>query len=196
MQRRNFIRSILAGLTGSALASTVSATPKLASDPTIDLTAEITALLRETEKRWDSQNTASLKELWDTDDTEPFYLAGEQDNWFIGWDELNAYLDPQSGPKITQAIRVRFYDIKARLLAPDLAFAGYWMRTDMKLVFQPKPFGSDNRVSAIFRRKPEGWRYLAYAEAFQAPNMYMNHLMEKDVPDDYQEFFNDVTEKK
>ena len=196
MQRRNFIRSILAGLTGSALTSTATATQGTTSNPTGDITAEITALLRETEKRWDSQNTASLKELWDTDDAEPFYLAGEQDNWFTGWDELNAYLDPKGGPKITQAIRVRFYDIKARLLAPDLAFAGYWMRTDMKLVFQPKPFGSDNRVSAIFRRKPEGWRYLAYAEAFQAPNMYMNHLMEKDVPDDYQEFFDDVTGKK
>ena len=192
MQRRNFIGSILASITGSALTTTASA----AQPTTANITAEITALLRETENRWDSQDTASLKELWDTDDAELFYFAGEQDNWFVGWDQLNAYLVPQGGPKITQAIRVRFYDIKARLLAPDLAYAGYWMRTDMKLVFQPKPFGSDNRVSAVFRRKPEGWRYLAYTEAFQAPNMYMNHLMEKDVPGDYQEFFEEVTGKK
>jgi hypothetical protein len=192
MKRRNFIQSILAGFTGSVLTPPASA----AQSTTTDITAEITALLRETEKRWDSQNTASLKELWDTDDTEPFYLAGEQDNWFVGWDQLNAYLAPQGGPKITQAMRVRFYDIKARLLAPDLAFAAYWMRTDMKLIFQPKPFGSDNRVSAVFRRQPEGWRYLAYAEAFQAPNMYMNRLMEKDVAPDYQEFFEATTGKK
>jgi hypothetical protein len=189
MQRRNFIGSILAGISGSTLTPAAMAAPS----PTADITAEITALLRETEKRWDSQDTASLRELWDTDDTEPFYLAGEQDDWFVGWDELNAYLDPQGGPKITQAIRVRFYDVKARLLAPDLAFAGYWMRTDMKLVFQPRPFGSDNRVSAVFRRKPEGWRYLAYTEAFQAPNMYMNRLMEKDVADDYQDFLDATT---
>jgi len=191
MKRRNFIQSILAGVSGSVLTPSASA----ARSTTTDITAEITALLRETEKRWDSQDTASLKELWDTDDTEPFYLAGEQDNWFVGWDQLNAYLAPQGGPKITQAMRVRFYDIKARLLAPDLAFAAYWMRTDMKLIFQPKPFGSDNRVSAVFRRKPEGWRYLTYAEAFQAPNMYMNRLMEKDVAPDYQEFFDAKTRK-
>ena len=160
-----------------------------------DVQAEITALLRETEKRWDSQDTASLKELWDTEDTQPFYLAGEQENWFVGWDELNAYLAPTNAPKITQAIRVRFYDIQARLLAPDLAFAAYWMRTDMKLVFQPKPFGSDNRVSAVFRRKPEGWRYVTYTEAFQAPNMYMNHLMEKDVAADYGDFYKETTGK-
>jgi hypothetical protein len=190
MLRRNFITTMLAGLTGSALSGTAAG-----KQTNEDVTAGITELLRETERRWDSQDTSSLKELWDTDDPEPFYLAGEQDNWFVGWEELNAYLDPKGGPKITQAIRVRFYDIKARLLAPDIAFAAYWMRTDMKLIFQPKPFGSDNRASAVFRRKPEGWRYLAYAEAFQAPNMYMNHLMEKDVAEDYQQFF-DAVEKQ
>jgi hypothetical protein len=191
MQRRGFLKNTLAGLSGASF-STLTPTTVLAST---DITAEITALLRETESRWDSQNTESLKELWDTDDSEPFYLAGEQDDWFSGWDEINAYIAPKGGPKITQAMRVRFYNIKARLLAPDLAFAAYWMRTDMKLVFQPKPFASDNRVSAVFRRKPEGWRYLAYAEAFQAPNMYMNKLMEKDVADDYQEFFEQKTKR-
>ena len=191
MRRRGFLKNLLAGISGVGL---TTATVSVAGAAT-DINAEITALLRETEKRWDSQNTASLKELWDTDDQEPFYLAGEQDDWFSGWEQLNAYLDPKSGPKVTQAMRVRFYGIKARLLAPDLAFAAYWMRTDMKLIFQPKPFASDNRVSAVFRRKPEGWRYLAYAEAFQAPNMYINKLMEKDVADDYQKFFDAVTRK-
>jgi len=192
MQRRYFIYSALAGISGTALAPLAAGKTSTSTD----ITAEITQLLRETETLWDNQDTARLKELWDTDDSEPFYLAGEQDNWFVGWEQLNAYLDPKGGPKVTQAIRVRFYDIQARLLAPDLAFAGYWMRTEMKLIFQPKPFASDNRVSAVFRRKPEGWRYLTYAEAFQAPNMYMNHLMEKDVAPDYQEFFDTTTGKK
>jgi hypothetical protein len=192
MKRRRFISTALAGLSGAALAPIATAR----NPTTDDINAAITELLRETEVRWDSQDTARLKELWDTDDSEPFYLAGEQDNWFVGWEQLNAYLAPKGGPKITQAIRVRFYDIKARLLATDLAFAGYWMRTEMKLVFQPKPFASDNRVSAVFRRKPEGWRYLAYTEAFQAPNMYMNHLMENDVAPDYQEFLDAKTGKK
>jgi hypothetical protein len=192
MLRRRFVKGLVAGISGAGFGASAATTALAATD----VTAEITALLRDTERRWDSQNTASLKELWDLDDAEPFYLAGEQDDWFAGWEQLSAYLDPKGGPKITQAIRVRFYNIKARLLAPDLAFAAYWMRTDMKLVFQPKPFASDNRVSAVFRRKPEGWRYLTYAEAFSAPNMYINKMMEKDVADDYQEFFDAVTTKE
>jgi len=160
------------------------------------ITEEITALLRDTEKVWDSQDTTRMRELWDTDDDEPYYLAGEQEDWFVGWDAFNAYLSPPPGaPQITEAIRVRFYNIRARLLAPDLAFAAYWMRTDMKLVFQPKPFGSDNRVSSIFRRKPSGWKYVCYTEAFQAPSMYFQKLFEKDVSPEYQDFFNQVTKK-
>ena len=188
MQRRQFIAGAVAASAG-ATSSATTVTP-------VNITEDITRLLRETEALWDTQDTEKLRDLWDMDDTEPFYLAGEQDDWFVGWDQLNAYLAPTKGPKVTQAIKVRFYNIKARLLAPDLAFAGYWMRTEMKLIFQPKPFASDNRVSAVFRRKPEGWRYLAYTEAFQAPNMYMNHLMEKDVSEDYQEFFDEVNKRK
>lgn len=186
MQRREFLSGVVAGAAAPALATASS---------TQDINAEITALLRETERLWDSQDTASLRALWDTDDTEPFYLAGEQEDWFVGWDQLNNYLAPEKGPKVTEAIRVRFYNIRARLLSNDLAFAGYWMRTEMKLIFQPKPFASDNRVSAVFRRKSEGWRYVAYTEAFQAPNMYMNKLMENDVADDYQQFYEDVEKR-
>lgn len=188
MQRRSFLQSILSGVSAAALPAGV--------DATIDITAEITVVLRETETIWDSQNTARLRELWDTDDDSPYYLAGEQEDWFVGWDMINAYLAPPPGsPKITQAIRVRFYDIRARLLAPDLAFAAYGMRTDMKLVFQPKPFGSDNRVSSVFRKKPDGWKYLCYTEAFQAPTMYFQKLFEKDVSPKYEAFYNQIMKK-
>jgi hypothetical protein len=195
MKRRGFLQSIFFGTSLATVFSSVA--PKFAradapaSNATI--TKEIEILLRQTEEIWDSQDTARLRELWDTDDAEPHYLAGEQDNWFIGWEAINRYLAPPPGaPKITEAIRVRFYDIHARSLGPDLAFAAYWMRTDMKLVFSAKPFGSDNRVAAIFRRKPEGWRYVTYTEAFQAPTIYMQKLSEKDISPDYQEFYDRV----
>jgi hypothetical protein len=200
MERRGFLRSLFAGTSAAALFSAgVSAAKTTSSRLSAEnetLTAEITGLLRETEAIWDSQDTSRLRNLWDTEDPDPYYLAGEQENWFAGWDAINSYLAPPAGsPKITEAIRVRFYDISARLLAPDLAFAAYWMRTDMKLVFAPKPFGSDNRVSSVFRRKPDGWRYVCYTEAFQAPTIYMQKLAEKDISPEYREFYDKVTGK-
>jgi hypothetical protein len=161
------------------------------------VTAEIEVLLKETEAVWASQDTVRLLELWDTDDPDPYYLAGEQEDWFIGWDAINQYLAPPAGsPKVTEAIRVRFYDVRARLLTPDLAFAAYWMRTDMKLAFAPKPFGSDNRVSAVFRRKREGWRYVCYSEAFQSATIYMQKLAENNVSPDYEAFYASVMKKQ
>ncbi|RLA56453.1 MAG: hypothetical protein DRR04_14040, partial [Gammaproteobacteria bacterium] len=151
MKRRDILQSMLLGSAAGVMPATAA---EQKSEPTGNdtLVAGIEALLRQTEQAWDSQDTKTLKALWDTDDDAPYYLAGEQEDWFVGWEELNKYLDPPRGtPKVTQAIRVRFYNIRARLLAPDLAFAAYWMRTDMKLIFTPKPFGSDNRVSAVFR---------------------------------------------
>ncbi len=186
MKRRDFLKKIVAVVpAGAAIGSTAAATA--------EVTTEIEELLARTVAIWDSQDTAALRELWDTDDPEPYYLAGEQDHWFIGWPAINAYLAPERTPQITEAIRVKFYNVSARLLAPDLAYAAYWMRTEMKLVFQPKPFGSDNRVSAVFRRKPDGWRYVCYAEGFQSPTIYMQKLYEKDVSPDYQKFYDRVT---
>ena len=54
----------------------------------------VVALLRETEAIGDSQDTARLRRLWDTEDPDPYYLAGEQENWFVGWDAINSYLAP------------------------------------------------------------------------------------------------------
>jgi hypothetical protein len=193
MLRRGFLKSLFLGASASAV-SIANAAEQVPTGET-DINAEIEALLRQTETAWDSQDTEQLRDLWDVDDSQPYYLAGEQDDWFIGWDAINQYLAPRGVPKVTEAIRVRFYDVKARLLSPDLAFAAYWMRTDMKLIFSPKPFGSDNRVSSVFRRKSDGWRYLCYAEAFQAPNMYFQKLFEKDVSSDYQSFYEEVMKK-
>jgi hypothetical protein len=203
MERRGFLKSLFAGSSAATFFSVGGAQTAAATAASPDgkvtnetVTAEIEALLRTTEEIWDSQDTARLRDLWDTDDPDPYYLAGEQENWFAGWEAINAYLAPPPGtPKVTEAIRVRFYDVRVRLLGPDLAFAAYWMRTDMKLIFAPKPFGSDNRVSSVFRRKPEGWRYVCYTEAFQAPTIYMQKLAEKDISPEYPQFYKEVTGK-
>ena len=194
MNRRDCVLGLATGASLAAMDMSTAATGPPPANA--DLATEIVALLRQTEDLWNAQDTSRLRELWDTDDPEPFYLAGEQDNWFAGWQAINDYLAPVGKPKITEAFRVRFYDIRVRRLADDLAFAAYWMRTDMKVVFSPKAFGSDNRVSAVFRRKPAGWRYTCYAEAFQAPTIYIQKLFEKDVAPGYPEYYEKTTGKK
>lgn len=191
MRRREFLMTIFGGTASLSVASSPAV-----SQPSANIAEEVEALLRETEAIWASQDTARLLDLWDRDDPNPFYLAAEQEDWFTDWPTITDYLAPKQGPQMTEAIRVRFYNIQAKLLSDDMAFAAYWMRTDMKLAMAPKPFGSDNRVSAVFRRKPDGWRYVSYAEGFQSPNIYMQKLYELNVSPDYQEFYDETMSKK
>ena len=56
--------------------------------------AAVEAVIHDTAERWNSQDFSTVLELWDLDQEVPFYLAEEQDDWFIGWEQLRAYLDP------------------------------------------------------------------------------------------------------
>lgn len=73
MKRRDALKALVAG---AAVPAGLVAAP----DPASTVTTEIEALLRRTEVIWNSQDTAALRDLWDRDDPEPFYLAGEQEN--------------------------------------------------------------------------------------------------------------------
>ena len=65
MKRRDFLKTIVAGVPAGAVIGGVAAAAA-------DVTAEIEELLARTAAIWDSQDTAALRELWDTDDPEPY----------------------------------------------------------------------------------------------------------------------------
>lgn len=140
-----------------------------------ELTAEIDAALNEYEELWDKQDPAGLMALWDQADAEPFYLAEEQDEWRIGWEQLKDYWAP-SGPANSRSIRMRFDGVQARLLAEDLAFAKFWIRFDTDMKFLPAPIGTDARASAIFRKTDKGWRLITWAESPMSPILYVQKL--------------------
>lgn len=85
---------------------------------------------------------------------------------------------------MTEAIRVRFYDVRVRLLTRNLAFATCWIRTDIEVFFTPQPFGSDSRVCATIRPTADGWKYLSYRERFQSPTLYLQRLIDNNVSPD------------
>lgn len=81
-------------------------------------------------------------------------------------------------------------------LTAYISSAAFGMRTDMKLSVAPKPYGSDNRASAVFRKTPEGWCYSCYSESFQLPIVYMLKLYELNVSPDYQKFYDQTLKIK
>ncbi|MEE4184871.1 MAG: nuclear transport factor 2 family protein [Gammaproteobacteria bacterium] len=157
--------------------------------------AGVTATLLETARRWNSQDFATLLELWDDADAFPTYLAEEQAQWFVGWDRLRAYLDPPKANPAIEAIREDYYDIQVKQIADDLAIAIWYMHFEMKTI-AGKPIGEEVRVSAVLRNTADGWKYIHWAESPKTAMVYIEDLYEKDVQPGWDEFYEEAKKNK
>ena len=157
-----------------------------------NIVAEIEAVLRKTEEVWDKQDYSALKALWDKDDDQPYYGPEEWEAGVIaGWPNLSRYWDPVPGKKILIGIRNRYSNVKAKLVGEDVAVAVYDLRYDMQIIGQ-KPLGGNDRIMAVFRKKPDGWKYTAYIEAPLNPMTLVRKLYQESVPDDFQDYLKEI----
>ncbi len=162
-------------------------------DPAV--AAGVRAVILETAERWNSQDYATVLELWDPDEPYPTYLAEEQAQWFVGWERLRNYLDPPRPNPIIEAIHERMRDIQVKQIAPDLAIAVWEMRFHMKR-FMGNAIGETVRVSAVLRHTPAGWRYIHWAESPKTAMVYIEDLYEKDVDPEWEAFYEQARERR
>jgi hypothetical protein len=163
-----------------------------------DIVVEITDVLRKYEEIWTSQEFSRLRELWDTDDPEPYYVPEEIEEPLIGWPALERYWNPRpGGRKVLEAFRWHFSNVRARLIAPDLALSIFDHQYELKLAGKRnKPRAGFDRCLAIFRKKPEGWRFILYAQCPLGPETYVRTLREKIVPPEFSDFRKKLLEKE
>ncbi len=45
---------------------------------------------------------------------------------------------------------------------------------------------------AVFRKKPDGWKYVAYMEAPLNPMTMVRRLYQESVPDDFQDYLKEI----
>lgn len=152
------------------------------------LHAEIEAVLNVTKSIWNSQEFHRLKEVWDADDPEPWYVPEEIETPFRSWPEIDRYWNP--GRKVLDAFRWDFSNLHVKSLAPDLALALFDHFYELKVAIgrpQPATAGFD-RVITLFRKKPEGWRHILYAQCPLGPEIYVRALRHKILSPDFEEF--------
>jgi hypothetical protein len=157
--------------------------------------AGVTAIVEETANRWNSQDFATLLGLWDPAEAYPTYLAEEQAEWFVGWDRLRAYLDPPRPIPVIEAIRMFAEDVRVKQIAPDLAIGIWNWHFEMKTIGS-KPVGEDVRVSGVFRKTADGWRFIHYAESPKTAAVFLEDLMEKEVRPGWDEFYEQAKQRK
>jgi hypothetical protein len=193
---RIFIGSILVLAATAAMAGghkIVKPQVDIPVDP--DVKAGVIATLMETEKRWNSQDFRTILELWDEEQEFPTYIAEEQAQWFVGWERLREYLDPARPNPAIEALRLNYYDIQVKQIAPDLAIAIWYLHFEMKIIAS-KPIGEEVRASGVFRKTDDGWKWIHYAESPITAAVFLENLMETQVRDDWDEFYEEAQQNK
>jgi hypothetical protein len=160
-----------------------------------EVKAGVIATLMETEKRWNSQDFRTILELWDEEQEFPTYIAEEQAQWFVGWERLREYLDPARPNPAIEALRLNYYDIQVKQIAPDLAIAIWYLHFEMKIIAS-KPIGEEVRASGVFRKTDDGWKWIHYAESPKTAAVFLQDLMETQVRDDWDEFYEQAQQNK
>ena len=161
------------------------------------LHAEIEAVLKRTEEIWNSQHFYRLRDVWDTDDPEPWYVPEEIATPFRSWPEIERYWGPPL--KVLKAFRWQFSNLHVKALAGDLALALFDHYYEIEVAIGrpplPPPSAGFDRCLALFRKKPDGWKHILYAQCPLGPETYIRALREKIVQPDFRQFSDDVEKR-
>ncbi len=130
------------------------------------LTAEISDLIATYVSYSEGMNFEGKRGLWDRDDPSPLLMPEEAHAPLIGWDAINAYWSQSR--VIMESLKSRSANVRARLITPDITLVTYDMRWVATLAgpanVKRKPIAADVRVTAMLRKKLEGWRFFHIME--------------------------------
>ncbi|MDX2224128.1 MAG: hypothetical protein SFV21_15365, partial [Rhodospirillaceae bacterium] len=96
----------------------------------------------------------------------PLLMPEEAHAPLIGWAAIDAYWSKSR--VVMESLKSRTANHRVRLLADDIALVTYDMRWVATLAgpkeVPRKPIAADVRVTALLRKKPDGWRFFHLME--------------------------------
>ena len=114
----------------------------------------------------ETMDFAGKKRLWDSDDPQPLLMPEEAHAPLVGWDAIDAYWSQSR--VVMETLKSCAANHTAREIDHGVALVTYDMRWLATLAgpksVHRKPISADVRVTALLRRKPEGWRFFHLME--------------------------------
>lgn len=144
---------------------------------------EISSALTELCSCWNRLDQPAIRHLWDSEESEPYFLPQEIKEPIIGWDALEDYYKTAQARLVRCSMRT--WDIHAKRLAPDLAVSLYQMHWNGEIKGFDHLFGIDSRVTAVFRQRDERWLICHYVEASAAPMLHLQKYYASNVDPDF-----------
>ena len=138
-------------------------------------------LVLEWADRFNRGDWVSIHDSWDPDEEAPYYLGEERDRWVMGKEGLHSYFNPPAFVRsLMESVNIVPYRLRVRRVSDSIVIATWDNRLDIKVRTRPA-INDDYRVNAVFRKKPEGWMFIHYAELAWSAITYMEHLYRKSV---------------
>ena len=162
---------------------TASAQSILHSETTApaDVAQTIEAMVFEWADKFNRGDWKKIQDTWDMEDDGLSYLGEERDRWVSGRAGINSYFNPPAMVRsLMETVHIRPYRLRVRQVSDNIVIATWENNLDFKVRTRPA-INDDYRVNAVFRKKPDGWRFIHYAELAMAPMTYMEHLYRKTV---------------
>ena len=144
---------------------------------------DIEAVLGDLCACWNRLDQPAIRELWDLEEKEPYFLPQEIKDPIIGWENLAAYYAAAQARLVSCSMRV--WGVHAKLLAPNLALALYQMHWNGEIKGFDHLFGIDSRVTATFRKRDGRWMICHYVEAPAAPMLHLQKYYAANVDEDF-----------
>ena len=146
-----------------------------------EVAGAIEELVLEWGDKFNRGDWVEIHDSWDPDEEAPYYLGEERDRWITGKEGLRSYFNPPAVVRsLMESVNIVPYRLRVRQVSDSIVIATWDNRLDLKVRTRPA-INDDYRVNAVFRRKPEGWMFIHYAELAWAALTYMEHLYRKSV---------------
>lgn len=127
------------------------------------LAAELVPLIERYISYSEGMNFEGKRALWDRDEPAPLLMPEEAAAPLVGWAAIDAYWSKSR--VVMTSLKSRSANHRCRLLAAEIALVTYDLRWVATLAGPPRPaIAADVRVTALLRKKPEGWRYFHLME--------------------------------
>ena len=146
-----------------------------------EVAGAIEDLVLEWADKFNRGDWVQIHDTWDPDEAAPYYLGEERDRWIMGKEGLYSYFNPPAFARsLMESVNIVPYRLRVRQVSDAIVIATWDNRLDLKARTRPA-INDDYRVNAVFRRKPEGWMFIHYAELAWSALTYMEHLYRKSV---------------
>ena len=175
---------LIAGAVVFALATTSAmAQSILHSESTApaEIANDIEEIVHEWASKFNRGDWKKIQDTWDPDEQDPYYLGEERDRWLAGKKGLDEYFNPPGRVRmLMESVNIKTYRLRVRQVSDNIVIATWDNSLDLKVRTRPA-INDDYRVNAVFRKKPEGWMFIHYAELAYSALTYMEHLYRKSV---------------